>query len=111
MAANMVRNLWRALKHWPIVSTTVWVDSMVALGKQWKVFVANHVQTIVEISNEIGIKWKYCPTSENLADLGSRGAGLRKLEAEEWFTGPDWLLDEQQWPKQRDLKCSKERKL
>ena len=31
MAANMVRNLHKALKRWPIVSTTVWMDSMVAL--------------------------------------------------------------------------------
>mgnify|MGYP002803870973 CR=1 FL=1 len=53
-------------------------------------------------------KMEILRTSENLANLGSRGAGLRKLEAEEWFTGPDWLLDEQQWPKQPDLKCSKE---
>ena len=44
MAANMVRNLQNALKRWPIVTTTVWMDSMVALywirkpGKPWKVF-------------------------------------------------------------------------
>ena len=31
MAANMVRNLHNALKRWPIVTTTVWMDSMVAL--------------------------------------------------------------------------------
>ena len=47
MAANMVRNLHNALKRWPIVTTTVWMDSMVALywirnpGKPWKVFVGN----------------------------------------------------------------------
>ena len=50
MAANMVRNLHKALKRWPIVSTTVWMDSMVALywirnpGKPWKVFVSNRVK-------------------------------------------------------------------
>lgn len=31
MAANMVRNLHNALKRWPIVTTTVWMDSMVTL--------------------------------------------------------------------------------
>jgi hypothetical protein len=54
MTANMVKNLWRALEHWPIVSTTVWMGSMVALywitkpGKQWRVFVANRAQKIAK---------------------------------------------------------------
>ena len=114
MAANMVKNLWRTLKRWPIVSTTVWMDSMVALywisnpSKSWKVFVANRVQKIAEITSEIGISWKYCPTGKNLADLGSRGAGMNKLETGEWFTGPEWLLDEQSWPPQPNLKCSRD---
>ena len=30
IAANMVQNLQNALKRWPIVTTTVWMDSMVA---------------------------------------------------------------------------------
>ena len=112
-AANMVRNLWRALKHWPIVSTIVWMDSLVALywitnpGKQWKVFVSNRVQKIAEISSEVNITWNYCPTNKNLADLGSRGASVSKLEASEWFTRPAWLVDKEQWPKQPALKCSR----
>ncbi|CAB4014977.1 Pro-Pol poly [Paramuricea clavata] len=32
MAANMVKNLWRALKHWPIVSTTVWMGVCTRAG-------------------------------------------------------------------------------
>ncbi len=114
MAANTVKNLWRALHYLPIASTTVWMDSMVALywitnpGKQWKVFIANRVQKIAEITNEIGITWNYCPTSKNLADMGSRGIELDKLENSEWFTGPDWLLDKQQWSEQPNLKSSKE---
>lgn len=34
---------------------------------------------------------------KNLADLGSRGAKIHKMESEGWFTGPKWLLDEKQW--------------
>ena len=114
MAANMVRNLHNALKRWPIVSTTVWMDSMVALywirnpGKPWKVFVANRVKNVAEITGETGIVWKYCPTEKNLADLGSRGAGIRKMETGGWFTGPEWLLDKKQWPDQPDFKCTKD---
>jgi len=89
MAANMVRKLHKALKRWPIVSTTVWMDSMVALnwitdpGKPWKVFVANRVKNVAEITGETGISWRYCPTEKNLADLGSRGAGIHKMETGE----------------------------
>ena len=54
MAANMAKNLHGALQHWPISSTTIWMDSMVALywltnpAKAWKVFVANRVRKIAE---------------------------------------------------------------
>ena len=54
-------------------------------GKPWKTFVANRVQKIAGITSEAGINWKYCPTDTNLADLGSRGAGVNKLETGEWF--------------------------
>ena len=39
----------------------------------------------------------------NIADLGSRGATIAKMERGSWFTGPDWLLDERQWPEQPRL--------
>ena len=56
MAANMVRNLCKALQGLPIQSVTVWMDSMVALywitnpGKTWKNFVSNRVRKILEIT-------------------------------------------------------------
>ena len=86
MAANMVKNILSALKLWPIASVTVWMDSMVALywicnpGKSWKVFVSNRVRKIAEITHETGIIWTHCPTDKNLADLGSRGVSLDKME-------------------------------
>ena len=98
MAANMAKNLCSALKRWPIGSVTVWMDSLVALfwisspGKSWKVFVANRVRKIASITTEVGIEWKYCPTKENVADLGNRGASINRMESKEWFTGPEWLL-------------------
>eukprot|EP00795_Rhopilema_esculentum_P006372 gene6372-biopygen7981 len=113
MAANMAKNICKALKNWPITSINVWMDSMVALfwinnpGKQWKAFVANRVRKITEIGNEIGIEWKYRPSSENLADLGSRGANIEKMVEKKWFEGPDWLLNEEEWPEQPVLKSSK----
>ena len=106
MAANMVKNVCRALKGWPVASVTVWMDSMVALywisnpGKLWKVFVSNRVRKIAEITQETGIEWKYCPTDKNLADLGNRGASLEKMQRGEWFKGPEWLLNKEEWPEQ-----------
>jgi len=114
MAANMVRNLHNALKRWPIVATTLWMDIMVALywirnpGKPWKVFVANRVRKVAEITGETGIVWKYCPTERNSADLASRGAVIQRMVTGGWFTGPEWLLDKKQWPDQPDFKCTKD---
>ena len=76
-------------------------------AKAWKVFVANRVRKIAEATSEIGITWKYVPTDMNLADLGSRGATIAKMERGNWLTGPNWLLDEKQWPQQPKLKCTK----
>jgi hypothetical protein len=53
------------------------MDSLVALfwinnpGKAWKVFVANRVKQMAEITDEVNTVWKYCPTKMNFADLGS----------------------------------------
>ena len=69
-------------------------------------FVANRVRKIAEATSEIGITWKYVPTDMNLADLGSKGATIVKMERGNWLTGPNWLLDETQWPQQPKLKCT-----
>ena len=114
MAANMAKNVCQALKQLPIVSVTVWMDSIVALfwilnpAKSWKTFVANRVKKMASITSDLNIKWKYCPSKENIADLGSRGASINRMECNGWFHGPDWLLDEEKQPEQPNLSCTKE---
>ena len=44
------------------------------------------------------------PNRQNLTDLGSRGATLHKMENRRWFEGPEWLLNENQWPEQPQLR-------
>ncbi|XP_028519054.1 uncharacterized protein LOC110252621 [Exaiptasia diaphana] len=111
MAANMAKNINTALQCWPIKSITIWMDSMMGLywicnpGKPWKVFVSNRVRA-TKITNDLNINWKYCPSNMNLADLGSRGASLNKMETGQWFEVPDWLLDKDEWPSQPKLKSS-----
>ena len=113
MAANLARNLFAALRRWPVASITVWMDSMVALfwitspGRSWKIFVSNRTRKIAEITEEIGIKWKYCPSEENLADVGSRGVAIDKMEKGSWFVGPAWLVHPDEWPKQPKVEKTK----
>ena len=62
MAANLAKNLHNALRGWPVESIIVWMDSMVALywilnpGKSWKVFVANRVWEMAQITEEVEIQ-------------------------------------------------------
>ena len=53
------------------------------------------------------ITTKHCPSEMNVADLGSRGASLNKIEKESCFNGPSWLLDESKWPNQPILNVSR----
>ena len=64
------------------------------------------MKKIAEITNEVNITWKYCSKKLNLADLG--GANIGKLESQAWLIGPDWLLTEDEWPEQPELKGSNE---
>jgi hypothetical protein len=114
MAANMAKNVCKALKQLPIASITIWMDSTVALfwilnpARSWKTFVANRVRKIASITSEFNIKWKYCPSKENVADLGSRGASINRMESNGWYYGPDWLLDQEKHPVQPNLNCTKD---
>ena len=114
MAANMAKNVCQALKQLLIVSVTVWMDSIVALfwilnsAKSWKTFVANRIKKMASITSDLNIKWKYCPSKENIADQGSRGASINRMECNGWFHGPDWLLDEEKQPEKPNLSCTKE---
>ena len=112
MVANLAKNIHNALRGWPVKSITVWMDSMVALywilnpGRSWKVFVANRVRKIAQITKQVKIQWRYCPTERNFADLGSSGASLSKMEENGRYEGPRWLLAREDWPPQPSIKCT-----
>ena len=72
---NMTRNAlqWQ-LK---IDGVRFWLDSKMAQSwiqnkGEWKQFVRHRVNEILSLTNKE--EWAYCPTGENPADLGSRGA-------------------------------------
>ena len=63
-----------------------------------EVFVANRVKKIAKITEEVGIQCKYVPSEKNVADAGSRGVNLNQMKNKYWYDGPDWLLNEHDWP-------------
>jgi hypothetical protein len=73
-----------------------WTDSKIVLGyinndvKRYKIFVANRVQQIRNISSRE--MWQYIPSEENPADIASRGCALQELTPT-WFSGPKFLRD------------------
>ncbi|XP_044179547.1 uncharacterized protein LOC122961023 [Acropora millepora] len=58
---------------------------------EYKQFVNNRVQ------KKEWIKWRYVPTKENPADLGSRGGQINQ-ENSLWWYGPVWLFNPSAWP-------------
>ena len=52
------------------------------------------------------MQWKYCPTEQNLVDLGSRDAAPNKMEDNEWYEQPSWPLGKEDWPLQPNIKCT-----
>ena len=72
-------------------------------GVKYKQFVSNRVKKI----NEKGYIWKYIPSEENPADIGSRG-GVNLQANEKWMRGPAWLSTPELWPAMIVTKPSKD---
>ncbi|XP_046863400.1 uncharacterized protein LOC124457160 [Xenia sp. Carnegie-2017] len=103
MAANLVSNASNALRH---ISHRkhCWSDSTVALwwikGEgDYKQFVSYRVAKI-RASNEI--VWNHVPTTDNPADLRTRGGKLTEM----WMKGPAWLSERSLWPPDLTVKPS-----
>ena len=78
MTSNLVDNEAKALSRYPNTEKFGWSDSSVALhwiqgGRKYKQFVTNRVN---KISGK-ELTWRYVPTDENPADLGSRVVKLQ----------------------------------
>ena len=81
----------------------MWSDSQIALywiysSKRLPQFVSHRVAEIKQSTP--AALWKYCPTSDNPADLLTRGLSTEQFNANihMWMHGPTWLHDQQQWP-------------
>ena len=99
MNVNLGHNIYNALsKVVEVKQVYMWTNSQTALRwitnpqLPWKQFVGNRVQKINEKGQEMKVKWLYCPTEDNPADVSTRGWKASQL-TDKWWKGPDWLLD------------------
>ena len=96
MAAQLVELVRKALRLPESTPCTCWSDSMIALGwlrgdpRRWKQYVADRVRQIQSLTPVTC--WRHCGTSDNPADLLTRGMMAEDLfESRQWLSGPDWL--------------------
>ena len=88
----------------PSTSMWYWGDSMNVLswirapGREIDRFCARKAAQIRQLTDPS--RWRYVNTSENPADLVTRGATAEKLANNSlWWNGPDFLPDPDGWPK------------
>ncbi|XP_029177497.1 uncharacterized protein LOC114945435, partial [Nylanderia fulva] len=106
------RLLCRLTKHLKLESCPLyaWTDARVVLAwlrahpSRWTPFVANRVAAIQELMP--GNHWHYVATSENPADLATRGISPSELRDRRlWWSGPPWLgSPSSDWPSESDAR-------
>ena len=86
----------------PVEKKFLWTDNQCVLHwimskKPLTTFVRNRFKEITETK---AISFRYVNTSQNPADLASRGGSAQDLDiCELWWRGPKWLQDsEKTWP-------------
>lgn len=81
--------------------TYLWTDSKCVLywlksNKVLPIYVQRRVNEIKTLKAE----FRYVPSSDNPADIASRGCTMDELQQSLWWTAPPWLYDdESHWPK------------
>lgn len=103
LAARLGDFIVRSLRHSNFqISTHLWSDSQIVLhwinsNKRLKPFISHRVEEITRLFP--ATSWHYCPTSDNPADLLTRGISSQELASSSlWRLGPPWLLSEAKWP-------------
>lgn len=86
------------------VTVRLWTDSTIVLAwldkspSTWKTYVANRTSEI--LSNVPNVVWSHVASSDNPADLATRGVSSTTLNSNNlWWHGPIWLKEaEESWP-------------
>ena len=105
LGTRLAKYIHEVLGEIEISRTVIWADNEAAI--QWVrndnskiTYVKNRVAEIREIAGNYAIF--HVATSENPADLVTRGIEVKELIDSSWFKGPTWLTDEDSWPCQKD---------
>ena len=99
-ASIAVNNVIREL-HVSVSKVTCYTDSQIVLGylknhqKSFTRYVSRRIDSIMRIC-PCGSNWLYVPTSENPADYASRPTHPSVLLKSNWFTGSDFLKNDDQ---------------
>ena len=111
MLTKLIQNV-KSVLELDVSQTYGWLDSQTVLcwlenNGEWKQFVRKRVDQILAAE----VKWMYCPTEFNPADLGTRGTTAAKLQhCDKWWEGPTWLTKRENWPTQPQAIASEEAK-
>jgi hypothetical protein len=87
--------------HLKVTKIVFWSDSQIVIywlssQKDLKCFIQNRVKEIHQATNNA--TWNYCPTSDNPADLLTRGISADDLSKSNlWTHGPPWLTNHDHW--------------
>ena len=105
LGATILSRLISAVKKEPSLdcNTYCWTDSLTVLcwvknSKQWKQYVRTRVEEIRRLTEVDG--WRFCPGTENPADIPSRSCRVRELVHNQlWWNGPPFLKSSPEgWP-------------
>lgn len=104
LLSRMARVLIDNLPFLQVEDVKLWTDSTIVLAwlskhpSTWKTFVANRTSEILD--NVPTIKWSHVSSSDNPADLATRGVCPSELRIQRiWWEGPLWLQQpESSWP-------------
>lgn len=106
LLSQLFKKVSSALKGVQFCNCYFWTDSTIVLSwlkaepNRLKIFVANRVTKILEITKSSAITWYHVPTKLNPADLISRGVKPNQLKDKDlWWHGPEFLrYDQSSWP-------------
>ena len=103
LGSQFCANLLAIVKQdFPAIHIRLWTDSEIALHwlsspRRLKQFVQNKVDAINRLFGPS--LWGHTPSTENPADLVSRGCSAQSLfKSSLWLHGPSWILNVASWP-------------
>lgn len=98
--AVKVDQMLKTEMHLPLEQSTFWTDSTTVLSyienesTRFETFVVNRVNFIPDAT--IAEQWHYVKTTENPADMTTRGTKIKNFKQKNvWLNGPKFLLQHQ----------------